>query len=85
MVERAIKANSFMDQRPAALFVQTASQFKSRIMLRIGDKNANAKSIMGMLALGIEDGQNITITADGEDEISVIPALEQFFNKNRNE
>ncbi len=79
MTEHTIKAHSFIETRPAALFVQTASKFASRVLLRVGDKTANAKSIMGVLALGIEDGDEVTLMADGEDELLAIPALEQFF------
>lgn len=79
MIEHSIQVSSLFETRPAALLVQTASKFASRILLRVADKTANAKSIMGVISLGIEDGQTVTLIADGEDEKQAIPALEQFF------
>jgi phosphotransferase system HPr (HPr) family protein len=81
MIEYTLQSNTFFEARPAALFVQTASKFVSCIHLQVGNKNANAKSIMGVISLGIDDGSAVTILAEGEDEELVAPALEQFFRK----
>lgn len=78
MIEREIQVNSYFETRPAALLVQTASRYVSRISIQVGEKTANAKSIMGVISLGIEEGQTVTLIADGEDEKNAIPALEQF-------
>ena len=80
MTEHTVKAVAFFEARPAALFVQTAGKYLSRVLIKVGEKTANAKSIMGVIALGIENGQSVTIIADGEDEQQAIPALAQFFN-----
>lgn len=62
--------------RPAALFVQTANRFKSDIQVRNGNgASANAKSILGILAMGIKQGSEITIKAHGEDAEQAILAL----------
>ncbi len=62
--------------RPAKIFVSTAKQFKSSIQVRYGDKKANAKSLISVLALGIKTGGNIQILIDGEDATAAEEALE---------
>lgn len=54
---------------PVAKCVQVASQFASKIYVEFETKKVNAKSIMGMMALGITPGQTVKISADGEDEM----------------
>jgi phosphotransferase system HPr (HPr) family protein len=75
MIERNILVNSSLEARLAAIFVQTASEFASSIHLRVDNKVINAKSIMGILSLGVLDGQNITIIADGQDEELAVSKL----------
>jgi len=78
MTERIIETGVNFDARPAALFVQTASKFKSHIELKTGTKTINAKSIMGMFALSTFDGGSITIVANGEDEVQAVDELAAF-------
>ena len=66
------------DASPVAKCVQLASQFKSKIYIENGATKVNAKSIMGMMALGIAAGQTVTISADGEDEIQAIDSIEKY-------
>lgn len=61
--------------RPAALFVQTAKQFRSNIKVVHGEKEANAKSILSVLALGAEQGAMLVIRAEGEDASQSLAAL----------
>ena len=61
--------------RPAALFVQAAKQFRSNIKVVHGAKEANAKSILGVLALGAEHGAVIVVRAEGEDADQSLAAL----------
>ena len=61
--------------RPASLLVQTAAEFRSKIMLRFAEKAANAKSIMGVLKLGVSPGDTIVVQAEGEDAEQAIAAL----------
>lgn len=61
--------------RPASLLVQKANQFKSDINLRNGDRNANAKSILGVLGLGAEQGCVIAVVADGDDAEEAVEGL----------
>jgi len=80
MIERNIHVLAGLEARPAALFVQTASQFSSSILLRIDNKTINAKSIMGVISLGVLDNQNVTVIAEGPDEKQAVDRLEQFLS-----
>ena len=58
-----IQISSGLEARPIAMLVQVASQFESEIYVESGKKKVNAKSIMGMMTLGLDTGENVTITA----------------------
>lgn len=66
------------ETRPIAMLVQLASQFQSRIHLENGTKHVNAKSIMGMMTLGIDNGDDVVVTADGPDEEEAVEKLQNF-------
>jgi phosphotransferase system HPr (HPr) family protein len=61
--------------RPAGLFVRTAAGFRSRITVTFGDKQADAKSIMGVLALGAGGGTTLGLRAEGDDASAAVAAL----------
>jgi phosphotransferase system HPr (HPr) family protein len=61
--------------RPARLLVQTAAQFQSQIQLQCGNKTANAKSIVGVLKLGVVMGNTLVLHAEGEDAKEALNAL----------
>ncbi len=67
-----------LEARPVALLVQVASQYESEIYIEHGDKSVNAKSIMGMMSLGLTTGEQITIIADGSDEEAAVKDLEKY-------
>ncbi|WPK17157.1 phosphocarrier protein HPr [Pediococcus pentosaceus] len=67
--------------RPATLLVQSASKFNSDIQLTYKDKSVNLKSIMGVMSLGVGQGADVTISADGDDEADAIAALEDTMKK----
>lgn len=69
-----------LDARPVAMLVQVASKFDSRIYLLSEGKKVNAKSIMGMMSLGLDNGEELEIMADGKDERAAVDALEQFLS-----
>jgi phosphotransferase system HPr (HPr) family protein len=71
--------------RPAALFVQTASKFKSKIDVEYKDTTANAKSILSVLTLGADQGASITIRAEGDDADQALVALMALSEANFNE
>ena len=73
-----IKNKVGLHARPAALFVQTASKFKSAITVKNGGASANAKSILHVLTLGVVSGTEVTVTADGEDAEQALAALAEL-------
>lgn len=56
------------------------SQFNSEIYVEIGKKRVNAKSIMGMMTLGLDAGEEITLSANGEDEEAAMAGIEQYLS-----
>ncbi len=78
MIERTLSVKSSLEARPAALFVQTASKFASHISVKMGNKTANAKSIMGIISLGVLDGQELCLLAEGTDAEEAVAELASF-------
>ncbi|ABJ67696.1 phosphocarrier protein HPr [Pediococcus pentosaceus] len=74
-------AETGIHARPATLLVQSASKFNSDIQLTYKDKSVNLKSIMGVMSLGVGQGADVTISADGDDEADAIAALEDTMKK----
>ncbi|PWJ50891.1 HPr family phosphocarrier protein [Faecalicatena contorta] len=68
--------------RPAGLLVKQAAGYKSDIKIAKGEKSADAKRIFGVMGLGAKTGEEIIITAEGEDEETAIAELEAFFKEN---
>jgi phosphocarrier protein len=81
MIERTvtIKNRAGIHARPAALIVQTASKYQSKVWLEKGNDRINAKSIMGIFTLGASFGTPIRIIAEGPDEESAITVIEKLF------
>jgi len=69
-----------LEARPVALFVQVASQYESAIYVECGSKKVNAKSIMGMMTLGLNTGEEVLVTADGKDENDAIENIEKYLS-----
>lgn len=61
--------------RPATFFIQKANEFKSSIWIEKQDRRVNAKSLLGILSLGIVGGTSIRIIADGADEQAAVDSL----------
>ena len=68
--------------RPAALFVQTAQKFSAKITVTCSARTANAKSLLGLLGLGVTKDTNISIKADGTDEEEAVKALVALIESN---
>ena len=64
--------------RPATFFIQKANEFKSSIWIEKDDRRVNAKSLLGVLSLGIVKGTAINIIADGPDEADAIDTLAEL-------
>lgn len=70
-----IKNNVGLHARPATFFIQKANSFKSSIWVEKDDRRVNAKSLLGVLSLGIVKGMTVTIYADGNDENEAVEGL----------
>ncbi len=66
--------------RPATFFIQKANEFKSSIWVEKDERRVNAKSLLGVLSLGIVGGTTIRLIADGSDEEQAIESLIQLIN-----
>lgn len=75
-----VKIKSGMETRPVALLVQVASKYESKIYVESGAGKFNAKSIMGMMTLGLCEGDEIKVTADGVDEEKAILDIEEYLS-----
>ncbi|MBQ6986198.1 MAG: HPr family phosphocarrier protein [Oscillibacter sp.] len=68
--------------RPATFFIQRANEFKSGIWVEKEERRVNAKSLLGVLSLGIVKGTTITLIADGSDEEEALQSLVDLVNDN---
>ena len=71
--------------RPATFFIQKANEFKSSIWIEKDERRVNAKSLLGVLSLGIVKGSTITLVADGADEQEAIDTLTALINSDFSE
>lgn len=71
--------------RPATFFIQKANEFKSSIWVEVDDRRVNAKSLLGVLSLGIIKGTAIRLIADGPDEHAALDALTALIDSNFSE
>ncbi|MCC8104232.1 MAG: HPr family phosphocarrier protein [Clostridiales bacterium] len=79
--EITIQLPSGLEARPIAMLVQVASQYESEIHLESNGRNVNAKSIMGMMTLGLDTGDKVLVTADGADEQDAVNKIEEYLSK----
>ena len=75
-----IEISTGLEARPVAVFVQVASQFESSIYVEVGNKKVNAKSIMGMMTLGVPAGGKVNVVAEGNDETKAIEHIGKYLN-----
>lgn len=75
-----IKIPTGLEARPVAVLVQIASQFNSSVYIECEEKKVNAKSIMGMMSLGLAAGEEVVVTTDGDDEESAMEKIEDYLN-----
>ena len=68
--------------RPATFFIQRANEFKSSIWIEKGARKVNAKSLLGVLSLGITKGTTVNILADGADEEAAVNSLVELVESN---
>ena len=83
MVEKEIeiKLAGGLEARPVAMLVQVASQYESSVYIQTGEnKRVNAKSIMGMMSLGLNAGEKVVVEADGSDDEAAINHIEKYLS-----
>lgn len=78
--EITIQLPSGLEARPVALLVQVASQYTSEIHVESEGRSVNAKSIMGMMTLGLASGEKVVVIADGADEEAAVQNIEEYLS-----
>ena len=76
--EVKIHLDGGLEARPFAMLVQVASQHDSTVYLETEGKKVNAKSIMGMMSLGLDSGEMVTVIADGTDEDAAVESIAKY-------
>ncbi len=84
MIQKSMKIqlSSGLEARPVAVLVQKASQYDSTVYIEAEGKKVNAKSIMGMMSLGLDMGEEVTVIADGKDEDAAVNSIEAYLSGN---
>lgn len=82
MKETVVNNQVGLHARPATFFIQKANEFKSSVWVEKDERRVNAKSLLGVLSLGIVKGTTITLIADGADEKEAVEALVELVKDN---
>lgn len=75
-----IQLKNGLEARPVAVLVQVASQYDSRIYVKCENKKVNAKSIMGLMSLGLSAGEEVVVSIDGDDETNAMDEIEKYLS-----
>ncbi len=76
-----VKCESGLHNKQATYFIQKANEFRSSIWIEVEDRRINAKSLLGVLSMGVTTGTNVTLVADGSDEEAAVNALSEMLVK----
>ena len=79
--EVVVRCESGLHNKQATYFVQKANEFDSSIWLESGNRKMNAKSLLGIMSLGIVSGSAVTLSAVGSDEKAAVTALEALLQR----
>lgn len=82
MKEAVVNNQVGLHARPATFFIQKANEYKSSIWVEKDERRVNAKSLLGVLSLGIVKGTAINLIADGSDEKEAVDALVELISSN---
>ena len=85
MKETTVNNQVGLHARPATFFIQKANEYKSSIWVEKDERRVNAKSLLGVLSLGIVKGTSITLIGDGPDEEAAVNALVELINSDFSE
>ena len=83
--EVLVQNKAGLHARPATFFIQKANEYKSSIWVEKDERKVNAKSLLGVLSLGIVKGTAVTIIADGADEEEAIATLSELIDSDFSE
>ena len=75
-----VQLASGLEARPVAVLVQVARKYECKIYVEIDNKKVNAKSIMGMMTLGLSTGESVVVSAEGTDEEAAIENIEKYLS-----
>ena len=75
MIKQKVTVGPHFESSEVMRLVQKASEFRSHVSFILGEKTANAKSIMGIISLNLQTGHEVEIMADGDDESTVVASL----------
>lgn len=75
-----IQFQNGLEARPVAVLVQVASQYNSSIYVECDDRKVNAKSIMGMMTLGLTAGEEVVFSANGDDEQTAMDDIVKYLS-----
>ena len=81
MKETIVKCESGLHNKQATYFIQKANDFKSTIWVEVENRRINAKSLLGVLSMGIMTGTAVTLIAEGPDEVQAVDALSEMLIK----
>lgn len=79
--EVVVRCESGLHNRQATYFVQKANEFESSIWLESGSRRMNAKSLLGIMSLGVVTGTTVTLSASGSDAESAVNALDELLQR----
>lgn len=76
--EILVKSHAGLESKMATKFIQKVSGYKSNVWIEKGERKANAKSLLGLLSLGISNGMRVMLITEGEDELKAARELEEY-------
>ncbi len=80
-MQTIVKCESGLHNKQATYFIQKANEYRSSIWIEVDDRRINAKSLLGVLSMGVTTGTNVTLVADGVDEEAAVNALSEMLVK----
>ena len=80
-MQTIVKCESGLHNKQATYFIQKANEYRSSSWIEVDDRRINAKSLLGVLSMGVTTGTNVTLVADGVDEEAAVNALSEMLVK----
>ncbi len=78
MKETVVQCESGLHNKQATYFIQKANDFRSTIWIEVENRRINAKSLLGVLSMGITAGTNVNLIAEGADEVEAVDTLSEM-------